>query len=84
MTDVERTGIARRTTAIRDVAGTLLVALDREEGAAGAALADSDAAARAAVVQARELLDADSGVGAIDELQRIHDRLRTAGSSDGR
>jgi len=83
-TDAERAYVGRRTEAMRNVTASLLHsgALRGTDGDAD--LTAPDSAARVAVVQARELLEADTGVGAVDELQRLDKRLRADGPADGR
>ncbi|MEI7742470.1 MAG: hypothetical protein WCK58_01835 [Chloroflexota bacterium] len=79
LTDEERAYVERRTRAIRDLASQLLKvsrAWQRSRLADGADVTAEALERAAAVVKAREALEAGAGVGAVDELERIRARLR--------
>ncbi|HEY5628266.1 MAG TPA: hypothetical protein VIR16_02035, partial [Candidatus Limnocylindrales bacterium] len=79
LTNEERTYVERRTKAVRDLASQLLRTSRRWQQARLRDAADLTAEAReraAAVVQAREALEGGAGIGALDELERIRERLR--------
>lgn len=81
LTDEERAYVERRTKAIRDLTSQLLKASRSWQRARLAAGEDVTAEAReraAAVVRAREALEAAAGVGAVEELDRIRAQLRGA------
>jgi len=79
LTAEERAYVERRTKAIRDLASQLLRASRAWQRSRLADGVDVTAAAReraAAVVLAREALEAGAGVGAVDELERLSAQLR--------
>ena len=86
LNDEERAYIERRTGAIRDLAGQLMKTSRAWQRARLHDGTDVTAEARehaAAIVQAREALEADTGVGALDELERIRTQLREASGHGG-
>jgi hypothetical protein len=86
LTDEERAYVERRTRAIRDLAAQLMKASRAWQRARLHDPTDvtADARARAAaVVKAREELEAGAGVGAVDELERLRAQLREEPGGDG-
>jgi hypothetical protein len=86
LTDEERGYVERRTQAIRDLAAQLMRASRSWQRSRMRDGTDVTAEAReraAAVVRAREDLEAGTGAGAIDELARIKSQLRDGSDPDG-
>jgi hypothetical protein len=80
LTDDERAYIERRTQAIRDLAALLVRSSRAWQRARLRDGADVTADARrraAAVAKAREELESTTGVGAVDEIERLRSRIRT-------
>lgn len=85
LTDEERAYVERRTRAVRDLAAQLVKASRAWQRVRLHDGTDVTAEAReraAAVVQAREALEAGSGAGAVDELERLRTELRDATMQD--
>jgi hypothetical protein len=86
LTEEELAYVDRRTEAVRDLTVALVAANRRWHRIVLQDWEDSTADARrraAAVVRAREELESKTGVGAVEELQRLEAELRSRADGDG-
>ena len=87
LSDEEREYVERRTKAIRDLTAQIVRGSRAWQRARMRDDTDVTEGAReraAAVARAREELEAGTGVGAVDELERLRTHLRDGDSGDGR
>lgn len=85
LSDAERRYVERRTKAIRDLAAQLI--RTSRAGRRASIRDDAGTAAeirrRAAVARARVELEATTGVGAVEDMERLRARLQVDGPADG-